>query len=533
MRMPKVKLQTPSSATGVGLQSLPSAHAPQTRSSRAALPIGLVLAAASALLAGCATPLKPISAEQHQARERDLSSRVTAEQEPLQGELDLYEAMARAIKYNLDYRVESMEHAVRVADLDFKRHDMLPKLVAQLDHNRRSNDSGGTSRSLLTGRESLEPSTSTERGVTGADLTLSWDVLDFGLSYVRAQQAADDILMAQERKRKVVNRITEDVRTAYWRAVSAERVVSKMTLLEQATESAMAMAQEQESSGKTAPLAALSYQRELLTIRREMQGLERELGVAKQQLAALINLPVGSDYTLVMPARTLTWERMTLSNEEMIRQAVLNRPELREIAYQVRSLGLEQQAAWMRSLPNLKAFIGINWNSNDYLYNNHWLGMGAQSSWNLINLFRLPLDKARVTAQQNLLDQRSLALTMAVATQVQVSRARYEQRLRELTTARQFHHVQERIMVQTKAGYAADRISRQTLVREQMNTLMAEIRHDMAMADLQNAFANVYASMGVDAFDESMSSQDDVAALSGKLKTLWASRQDALAGAAP
>jgi outer membrane protein TolC len=493
----------------------------------------LVMVSLAALASGCATPVTPFTVDETRERGQALSQRMTMDQEPLKGELDLYGAMARAIKYNLDYRVESMELAVRVSDLDVRRFDMLPKLVARLDHNGRHNDAGGTSRSLLTGRESLEASSSSERSISSAELTLSWDVLDFGLSYVRAKQAGDEILIAEERKRKVVNRIVEDVRTAYWRAVSADRVLGKMTELERATDSALGAAQEQERSGTTAPLAALTYQRELLTIRREMQALERELGVAKQQLAALINLPVGADYKLTLPTRDLTWNPMGLSSEQMIQQAVANRPELREVAYQIRSLAQEEQAVWLRNLPNLKAFLGINWSSNDYLYNGRWLGWGAQASWNLINVFRMPLDRARVAAQHDLLDQRALALTMAVATQVHVSRARHEQRLRELVTARQGHQVQEKIMRLTQVGFSADRISRQTLVREQMNTLMTEIRLDMAMADLQNAFANVHASMGVDAFDASMSARDDVPTLSDKLRTMWAARQDALAKPAP
>ncbi len=485
--------------------------------------------AALSLLAGCVTPVAPLTAQQLAARQLDLDSRLTRGQEPLHGTLDLYAAMARAIKYNLDYRVEAMELAVREADLGVKRLDMLPKFVARLDHNGRHNDSGGVSRSLLTGRESLEPSTSSERDVTNAELMLSWDVLDFGLSYVRAQQAADEILIAEERKRKVVNRIVEDVRTAYWRAVSSERVLVKMTELEKVTESALVAARDQESSGVTAPLAGLTYQRELLTIRREMQALERELGVAKHQLAALVNLPTGADYKVRVPIRDLSWQKLELSSEQMIQQAMVNRPELREVAYQLRSLDKEEVAVWLRSLPNLKAFLGVNWNSNGYLYNTRWLGWGAQASWNLLNVFRAPFDKARVKAQGQLLDQRALALTMAVATQVQVSRARYEQRMRELETARQYHEVQERIMRQTQAGFSADRISRQTLVREQMNTLMSEIRYDMATADMQNAFANVHASMGSDAFDDTMSSHEEVAMLTGKIKKLWAERQDALA----
>ena len=37
---------------------------------------------------------------------------LTVDQEPIDGEITLYEAMARALKYNLDYRVEMMNHAL-------------------------------------------------------------------------------------------------------------------------------------------------------------------------------------------------------------------------------------------------------------------------------------------------------------------------------------------------------------------------------------------------------------------------------------
>lgn len=55
----------------------------------------------------------------------------------------------------------------------------------------RNNDLASSSRSVLTGRQSLEPSTSQDRRRATADLTASWNVLDFGVSYYQAQQQAD------------------------------------------------------------------------------------------------------------------------------------------------------------------------------------------------------------------------------------------------------------------------------------------------------------------------------------------------------
>ena len=48
---------------------------------------------------------------------------------------------------------------------------------------------------------------------------MSWNLLDFGVSYYRARQQADQVLIAEERKRKVVQNILADTRNAYWRAL--------------------------------------------------------------------------------------------------------------------------------------------------------------------------------------------------------------------------------------------------------------------------------------------------------------------------
>jgi outer membrane protein TolC len=489
------------------------------------------LAAALALLCGgCAVVPQPLEPAKLgvQAKAR-LERMIAPEQEPVTGAIDLYEAMARAIKYNLDYRVEMMEQALRLRDLDLRRFDMLPQVVAAANHNGRDSDAGGISRSLISGRESLEPSTSSERQVTDASLTLSWDVLDFGLGYVRAQQAADQVLVAEERKRKIVNRIVEDVRTAYWRTVSAERMLGRLQDLETEVDKSLANAREQFARRETAPLAALTYEREILTIRREIQSLQRELALAKRQLAALMNLAPETDYRVVLPERAVAWPALDRTLAQMTLEAVRNRPELREVSYQLRINERASDAALLELLPSLRAFVGPSWTSNELAYHKNWVGWGARASWNLINVFKLDAAQAQVRAQGELLDQRALALTMAVATQVVVSRAQYEHRQREVRTAAEYHAVQQKIIEQMRAHWQAERVSRQTLVREEMNSLVAEVRLDIALAELQNAFANVHASMGLDPFGEGVSSHDGVAALSAHLRRLWNGRGDRVA----
>ena len=142
---------------------------------------------AALALSGCAVNPEPLAPSEIAATAERNFQTVDADQEPVSGPIDMYEAMARALKYNLDYKVEMMEEALKGRELEVSRFEMLPQLVASTGYASRSNYSGASSLSLLSGRQSLEPSTSAEKNIFSADLGLSWDVLDFGLSYVRAQ----------------------------------------------------------------------------------------------------------------------------------------------------------------------------------------------------------------------------------------------------------------------------------------------------------------------------------------------------------
>ena len=488
----------------------------------------LLSLSATALLAGCGVKPEPLTPSDLQSTAERNFQRVDADQEPVAAPIDLYEAMARALKYNLDYKVELMDEALKSRELDLSRYDMLPQLVASGGYAGRNNFSGASSLSLITRRQSLEPSTSAEKNLYTADLTLSWDVLDFGLSYVRAKQKADEVLISQERRRKVANRIIEDVRTSYWRAVSAQRLLDKLQQLEDSVSVTLESSERLAERRLSAPLTALTYQRELVEIQGNIRRLQRELVIAKAQLAALMNLKPGTEFSLVLPDRTLAMPEVKYSGEDMMMTALQNRAELREVSYRQRINAKELDAALLSALPSFRGILGVNVDSNEFLYNNDWMQWGARASWNVLNLFRYPAQKKTVKAQEDLLRQRELALTMAVLTQVHVARARFAHLSEELSTASHQMRVQDKIMTQVRAGHKAGAMSQQTLLREEMNTLVAEVKYDIAYADAQNGYANLFGSMGIDDFGPELTGRESVQTLRASLSKLWDDRAMAL-----
>ncbi len=484
-----------------------------------------LLLASALLVSGCSVTPEPLSIEELRNKSSARLAQFTANQEEISQPVSLYEAMARAIKYNLDYKVELYEEALRGSEINLSNMDMLPQLVVSAGFADRENYSGSRSSALLGGNSvgdvSLVPSTSSDKDVVTSDLELSWDVLDFGLSYVRAKQKADAVLIANERKRKVANRIIEDVRTAYWRTVSAERLIGKLDSLESDIAQALTDADESYRQRKTSPLAALTYQRELLDIQSEIQSMHNELFVAKRQLAALMNLSPSTKFTVVQPTRDVKVSVFNLDPGKLVGAAMVNRPELRELNYEQRISANEANSALLQLLPNLRLFGGFNYNSNEFLFNNNWAAWGAQASWNIFDVFRYPAHKRTNAIEQELLRQRALALTMAVVTQVHVSASRYEIASRKLDTMRKYYDVTGNILEQIESGYKARKVSYQNFVREKMNSLIAEAQYDVAQADLQNAYANIFAAVGQDTFGKINTTRSTVTELAEHLQSHW------------
>ena len=102
-----------------------------------------------------------------------------------------------------------------------------------------------------------------------------------------------------------------------------------------------------------------------------------------------------------------------------------------------------------------------------------------------------------------------------------MSASRYEIAKRRLATSGNYFKVNTNIMEQTQIGYNARKVSYQNFVREKMNSIVAEARYDVARASVENAYANVFASIGQDTFGDIDVSATSVTDLGNHLKSHW------------
>ncbi|KAB8044654.1 TolC family protein [Janthinobacterium aquaticum] len=470
------------------------------------LPMAIVLGAA---LSACTVLPEPIDAETRNVRARNDVETLFKDVEPVAGEITLHEAFARALKYNYDYRLRSMEQSMASSQLDLAKYDMLPRLTVAAGYNSRSNDAGSRSVDLGTGVESNLFSGAQERTRNTQNAVLAWNVLDFGVSYVRAQQQAVQVMIAEERKRKVVQNISQDVRQAFWRAYVAQQTLPRMDDLLNRVKEALLRSERMETERLLPPLQALAYQRALLDLHQQIVSRRQELILAKSELNALINLRPGTVVTLSAGQEEQETSKLQPFDDlNALDQAALNnRPELREEDYRKKMSVLEGRKALLAFLPGLEINVSSNRDSNKFLLNNTWGEAGSTISLNLMRAFAYPATKRAQENQAQVDDARRIAMTMAVLTQVRIAAQRFQEARADYVVSSQAAKVDARIEQHTLAATKASAESEMELLRTEVKAALSEMQRYVALANLQMAYARVANSVGADLLPEQPQSE--------------------------
>ena len=468
---------------------------PRLTARRAVLAAGTAIICAS--LAGCAAIPTPLSEPMRLGRVANDGKLMFADQEPIRGPVDLYEAIARGLKYNLDKRLKQLELGLADARLKQDAAGMLPKVVADAGYNARDSFRGSSSRSLITGAQSLEVSTSEDKEVRTADLSAVWNLLDFGLTYLHSRERADEVLVAEERRLKVVQNMIQDVRDAYWRAASAERLLPRVNELTTNIEAAIDHSQSVRRSGAAEPAEQLKVERELLSNLRDLTEVRRKLLLAKAELAALINVPPGTDFKVAVPDMDhLRAPHLNATATQLQRAALLNRPELREEDYKKRISLTEVDAAYVRLLPGIELKAGRNFDSNSFLSNTLWTSAAGFVTKNLVELATAERSIGTAEAEVKVADGRRIALSMAVIAQVQIALQRYALAQDNFKVAGRLLSVDTELSSVAASGTQASAGSEIEALTALSRRTVSELQYLVAYSDLQNAYGRILNSVG-------------------------------------
>lgn len=459
--------------------------------------IALGLGVIFGVLSGCVAMPVPL-AKDELAKVAFEDRRAIAEQgEPIQGPISMAEAVARALKYNLGYRTRLLEEAVAEGQLDLDKWELLPDFVANVAAENRTRD-----RSVFNSNQTISSATA-EKNSRAADIGFSWNVLDFGISYYTAKQNANRFLAAQERRRKTLNQIVQEVRSVYWRAVALETLKERIRQTVTLAEGALKDIDKVTADNLRGPIETLRFKRDLLDSIVQLERVKSDLATAKVELAGLINLVPGTAFEIVIPEEVnLSVPSWKVSLDQMEEIALVNNPDIREGSYEKRIVIDESKKALIGLFPGVTLLASRQHDANSFLVNNDWYQISARLSWNILDLASAPDRLRQGERNEQLAHSRRVALTMAVLVQLHVSYADYLNARNYFDRADAIHAVDDKIAQLTRLRQQENINSVWQLVVAETSAVVSAARRYQSYAEAEAALARMYSTLGSDIVEE-------------------------------
>ncbi|WP_415884959.1 TolC family protein [Neptuniibacter sp. QD37_6] len=459
-------------------------------------------------ITGCAVSPNHFSAQETVELTASDRLEIKSNSQPIGATLTLEEAVARALKYNLDQRVKMLEQSLAAGELEAGKFDMLPKLLVNAGYDWRSNFSHRYDAPYVTPTifdTSSKPDVSVDPEHAQFDLKLSWNILDFGASYYSAKQNADKLLIANEKRRKAMHLLIQKVRTAYWRALAAESLSEQVKITTSNAEKALTESEILAAERLSKPEEALRYQRNLLENLRLLESVEQELISARIELMNLIGAPPTARTKLIRP--DLNMGPLKLSSQEMEEMALASNADLKAQMLNARVAAQETRKALLKLLPGISLNFGKHYDDDRYLVNDDWSSAGLTVSYNLLNLLSGPSLMDMAEKREALEKARRMALQMTVLTQVHLSRNQYANAMKQYLRAKKIYKVDAQLEQIVKGKFAGKMVSKQTQISANVTTILSELRLYQAMSKLQEASGQIQSTLGQEPYIDSV---DDI-----------------------
>jgi len=449
-------------------------------------------------LFGCVSTPDIITDEEIDARVKADIGELYAGAIPSGRTITLAEAIARAVKYNLDNRLKLMQSVTAQKNLRLKDYGMLPQLAIEAGYARRNNRQGSTSLNLDNQILGENTTTSQDKGIFDAGLNASWDTLSFGIAYINSKQAADEAMIAIEQQRKMSQQIVEEVRYAYWRMLGTFELQKSLLPLIREIDQGLRDSHAARLA-KLKPLdECLEYERAMLDIKRQMYSIQAVITEAKSELTALLGLPPGSEFSIESNSSELSPYKIPKKYNvgDLQLMALRNRPELIEEQYRSRIALNDIKKARLKYFPGLNLFTGVSHSDNSFLLHNLWASVGYRLTWNLLNLFTVSHEVDVARSRQEVVELKRLALSMAILTQVEISQSRVEQTKQMFSIAKRMMSVDDRLHQLYVDRMDAEQMDHLSLVQAKARRMISYLRYVIAYADWQDSVGKMYTSVG-------------------------------------
>lgn len=392
----------------------------------------------------------------------DLQTMYAATPRKIEKPIDMYMAMALALKYNYTRRVVNYQESLIEAGKS--PVNRLPEIFSSAGYVNTEN-----------------------KNAQDSELKLAWNLLDVSTVYYQTRDDWFKSSVAFEQSRKVIHNLLQETRVLYWKSLTAQRLLPVIDdMIEYMTldvDELNAKSNELAQNGKNLSMDELVKKREFMESIKKLSALKRDLETAEVRLASLMGFHPTTQFKLVgKEYGNFDLPEIKSSLSEMEWLALTNRPELR-----VRDLVTDVNE--VQTSFRIFTDPGTKYKNDPAYYNRTWAKKAKQIGMSVFEDIRNP----NPSELENLRRQR---MTTLVLSQVYVSWARYMSAVEDYRISHELANVSEDIAEDTtiQSGSKA-----KTSQLESARAIEDEAKAMLAYVDLQDSLGNLYSTIGMDA----------------------------------
>lgn len=408
--------------------------------------------------------------------------------------LELGDVVEIALCRNLDVQLQKIEQCVQSQNYVAEKLNQLPELTVNYEVQWRDNTPAWFSRPVG-GKKDDVATQSTERSKSIFDLTAAFNIIDFGLTYIKTRQEQSRALLLEQRHLRARQNLILDLYGAYFRALvaksardQAKQLISELSQRHKGLEHQM-------KKQLISELRELDNENRLIDMEMRLHAFENEYQSSMKELASLMGLPPGRHFEIA-DVQLSSIQFPEIDTDHLEHMALRYRPELFAQDMQSNIEVDEVKASLLQMFPHVRVFSGWWYDSDDFQFHNNWINVGAHISWDLLTLPSKMQHWKASQFRQNLAENNRLTISMGVLTQVHLAYINVREMKQQYDLSKELLGVKKRQLEVSKQLEFQGQLDLDDLLAMKAEVFYAEVNAYKAYGNLEIALEQLSNAIG-------------------------------------
>ncbi len=470
---------------------------------RAAFGGFLLFGCMSMLLGGCGKVMNDAELADH--REQQARTDLSLLQPPMdinfEQPLTLEDVINIGMRNNLEVRIAKLNQEIASKETLANKLQMLPGLKADAQFTYRDKLRKSDVYNWQRDEDQKDYTVSELKDSLEGNLTLTWNVLDTVLAYVRSNASEMREQVLERKRAREAQQLALELTEAYWQAAALEDALDYVHAVETRLKEVKGRIDSAVSTRDLDRMDAAEAELRLKELELTIRQLQANLSSSRLELSRLMGFNQNVQYTLARPPIKPIVAGLPLTKELNIdsleEYALLHRPELYQTDIQVLIQKEEARGAFLNLFPGVNFFAASHYDDNRLLYANTWNSVGAGVGWNLLDI---PANLAILRGKEksiSMAELQRLMMTVGVITQVHIALLDYAIKVDRFRLLEETYGLAANLLNMAREKSGAGQLSELAVTQRYLEEMASKLRRDEAVVDMLVAHKRLCVSIGM------------------------------------